>query len=88
MGKANNVLNNYLSDKRRFADLINATVYNGRQVIHPEKLRQISSDTYEDIEYKNPQKLPKRKARYGDLAMRYENSIIRVFLEENQPLVH
>ena len=87
MGKANNVLNNYLSDKRRFADLINATVYNGRQVIHPEKLRQISSDTYEDIEYKNPQKLPKRKARYGDLAMRYENSIIRVFLEENQDTI-
>ncbi len=87
MGKANNVLNNYLSNKRHFADLINGTVYDGRQVIHPDKLRQISPDTYEDLENKNPQKTPKRKARYGDLAMRYENSIIRVFLEENQDTI-
>lgn len=87
MGKANNVLNNYLSNKRHFADLINGTVYDGRQVIHPDKLRQISPDTYEDLENQDPKKMPKRKARYGDLAMRYENSIIRVFLEENQDTI-
>ena len=88
MGKANNVINNYLSDKRRFADLINALVYRGEQIIDPSKLRRISADTYEDLEDKNPSDLPKRKARYNDLAMRYDNNLVlRIFLEENQDAV-
>ena len=88
MGKANNTINNYLSDKRRFADLINGLVYKGKQVIDPAKLHRISTDTYEDLDGKNLSDLPKRKARYNDLAMRYDNNLVlRIFLEENQEAI-
>ena len=88
MGKANNVINNYLSDKRRFADLINALLYGGRQVIKPEKLRRIASDTYEDLDVKSLGDIPERKARYDDLAMLYENIVLCIFLEENQESIN
>ena len=85
MGKKNNVILHYLSDKNRFADLINAEVYDGRQVIDPEKLIEISATTYEAIGKDAEVKTDGRRERRGDLAMRYEDgSIYRIFLGEAQ----
>ncbi len=89
MGKANNAIIHYLSDKSRFADLFNAVLYGGKQVLDPEKLREISPVTYEDIESRDEKKPPKRRERRNDLAMRYmDGAIYRIFLGEAQNDIH
>ncbi|MCR5120206.1 MAG: hypothetical protein K6B44_11390 [Lachnospiraceae bacterium] len=88
MGKNNNCLLNYLSDKARFADMINAELYGGRQVIRPEKLTEISANTYQAVVRGDEAVPPKRQERRGDLAMKYEDGVIyRVFLAEAQDKV-
>lgn len=42
MGKKDITLKTYFSDKRRFADLINGTLLNGRQVLCANKLTSYS----------------------------------------------
>ena len=85
MGKANNAIVNYLSDKKRFADMINAEVYGGRQVIKPKGLTEISATTYTKKGKNQSDKPPKRRERRGDLAMVYEDgTIYRMFLTEAQ----
>ncbi|MBQ9865555.1 MAG: Rpn family recombination-promoting nuclease/putative transposase [Lachnospiraceae bacterium] len=85
MGKANNAIVNYLSDKKRFADMINAEVYGGRQVIKPEGLTEISATTYTKKGKNQSDRPPKRRERRGDLAMVYEDgTIYRMFLTEAQ----
>lgn len=89
MGVENNTILHYLSDKKRFADLINAEVYNGRQVINPEYLTDISTATYAKIERNSEGKLPRRRERRGDLAMKYKDgSLYRIFVGEAQSNVH
>lgn len=38
MGEADAVLKQWLRNKSRFADLFNAVIFDGRQVIKPEEL--------------------------------------------------
>ena len=84
MGKKNNVLNHYLSDKTRFADLFNALQYGGRQVIRAEDLVEVSATTYEDLENRGDG-APVRRERRGDLAMRCcSGGVYRLLLDENQ----
>lgn len=84
MGKKNNVLNHYLSDKTRFADLFNALQYSGRQVIRAEDLVEVSATTYEDLENRGDG-VPARRERRGDLAMRCRSGgVYRLLLDENQ----
>ena len=88
MGQINNVIVNYLSDRSRFADLINAEVYHGRQVIKPEGLTEISPVTYRKQSEKCDSKPPVRKEDREDIAMRYEDgSIYRLFLLETQETI-
>ena len=88
MGQKNNVIVNYLSDRSRFADLINAEVYHGRQGIKPEGLTEISSVTYRKQPEKCDSKPPVRKEDREDIAMRYEDgSIYRLFLLETQETI-
>ena len=88
MGKNNNVIINYLSDKRRFADMINAELYGGRQVIKPDKLKEISGNSYTLSNEKEAVSEWKRKERRQDLAMSYEDGgIYRIFLTEEQDKV-
>ncbi len=88
MGKMNNAIVNYLSDKARFADLINAEVYGGRQVIKPDGLSEITATTYSDMSHSDGKKTPRRKERRGDIAMIYEDGCIyRIFLLEAQDKV-
>ena len=85
MGKANNAIVNYLSDKKRFADMINAELYGGKQVIKPEGLTEISATTYTRKGKTVSAAPPKRRERRGDLAMAYEDgAIYRMFLTEAQ----
>ncbi|MBR1470928.1 MAG: hypothetical protein IJ600_04715 [Lachnospiraceae bacterium] len=87
MGKENNVLNDYLADRTRFADLVNGVLYQGRQVLQPECLTEISGVTYEALG-KQGTKLPRRAERRNDIAMRYEDgNVYRIFLHENQDAV-
>ena len=88
MGKKNNVIINYLSDRKRFADMINAEIYGGRQVIKPDKLREISGSSYVKSGEKEGRADTKRKERRQDLAMSYEDeAIYRIFLTEAQDKV-
>ena len=88
MGQINNVIVNYLSDRSRFADLINAEVYHGRQVIKPEGLTEISPATYRKQPEKCDSKPTVRKEDREDIVMRYEDgSIYRLFLLETQETI-
>jgi len=43
MGKIDQLTNEYMSDKARFADVFNYFVYDGRQVLIPEYLNELST---------------------------------------------
>ena len=88
MGKNNNVIINYLSDKKRFADMINAELYGGMQVIKPDKLTEISGTSYVAVGKKNGSASRNRRERRQDLSMRYvDGAIYRIFLTEAQDKV-
>lgn len=77
MGKPDTVMRNYLTDKRRFADLFNGVFFQGKQVIHSEDLQE-ASERYSD---------PKGTAsnRYRDVKMFLkEGAAFRILAVENQ----
>ena len=41
MGRKDALINEYMSDNERFADIFNFLIYDGRQVIDPKKLREL-----------------------------------------------
>lgn len=43
MGERNVVMNEFLSDRARFADLINAGIFKGRQIVKPEELTELDT---------------------------------------------
>ena len=49
MGQSNAAVRQWMGNPKRFADLFNATVFNGEQVIQPEELgsTQVSGYCYE-----------------------------------------
>ena len=47
MGQSNAAVRQWMGNPKRFADLFNATVFNGEQVIQPEELEQVDGE--EDI---------------------------------------
>ena len=51
MGKINDVMTDYLRDKERFADLFNANLFHGKEMISPDWLED-SSEVYAE-EYKS-----------------------------------
>ena len=79
MGKKDITLKNYLSDARRYADLLNGSIFQGKQVIHAEELKeaatvQSKSDHYAVLE------------RTNDITMKQtqDGSLFAVWLVENQ----
>ena len=40
MGKADAAVRNWLSDKRRFADLFNGVIFSGREVVTADELEE------------------------------------------------
>ncbi len=45
MGKSDVILKQWLKNKARFADLFNAVVFNGEQVINPEELEELNCES-------------------------------------------
>ena len=89
MGAENNIMNRYLTDKRRFADLISVVYYQGKQIVDPDKLTEISGTTYEVLEKPEKGKRPKRRERRNDIAMQYaDGRVFRIYLTENQEYVN
>lgn len=86
MGKQDVAVNRMLERKEIFADLMNGTIFEGEQVLEPEKLELIS--TRSGVVY---EKNGKRKAveRSGDIRMQGEVGTYSVILaEETQNKIH
>ena len=45
MGKADAAVRNWLSDKRRFADLFNGVMFSGREVVTADELEEQKGET-------------------------------------------
>ena len=45
MGKADAAVRNWLSDKRRFADLFNGVIFSGREVVTADELEEQKGET-------------------------------------------
>lgn len=86
MGKQNDVLLDYFDDNERFADLYNATLFGGRQVINPgqledasERYTQRSGDKKGNAAY---------RARFRDVKKRLrDGGTLRILALEAQELV-
>lgn len=86
MGKQDVAVNRMLERKEIFADLMNGTIFGGKQVLNPEKLELLS--TRSGVVY---EKNGKRKAieRSGDIRMQGDLGTYSVILaEETQNKVH
>lgn len=86
MGKQDVAVNRMLERKEIFADLMNGTIFGGKQVLDPEKLELLS--TRSGVVY---EKNGKRKAieRSGDIRMQGDLGTYSVILaEETQNKVH
>ncbi|MCD7835804.1 MAG: hypothetical protein LUG83_04000 [Lachnospiraceae bacterium] len=89
MGKENNVMNSYLREPSRFADLFNGVCFNGVQVISPDGLTD-ASEKYEAYTEGNSQDggRTQRQERIRDIKKKYDNGIIlRILAVENQNYV-
>ena len=87
MGNDNVIVNRWLSQKERFADLMNGCLFQGRQVVLPDQLEKIDRGT----EILVPGGKGRRKGvqRYRDVAMRWKGEAeLTVLAVENQGRVH
>lgn len=87
MGKSNIAVKQWLRDKKRFADLFNGTIFQGQQIILPEDLEEIDSESSMIVIDKNNQE--KGVQKYRDIAMRWKRKAeLAIFACENQNKVH
>ncbi|MDO5415855.1 MAG: hypothetical protein Q4F29_01535, partial [Lachnospiraceae bacterium] len=87
MGKYNLAVNQILERKEIFADLINGTLYEGKQVLSPEQLELISGQT--GILYEESPKKTVPLERRGDIRMKAKLGTYSLILaNETQNKVH
>ena len=67
MGKTDRATKRFLSDRRVFADLVNYSVYGGRQVVRAEDVRE--TDTEQVLDAGAPGRAPDLRRLQRDLAM-------------------
>ena len=67
MGKTDRATKRFLSDRRVFADLVNYSVYRGRQVVRAEDVRE--TDTEQVLDAGAPGRAPDLRRLQRDLAM-------------------
>lgn len=79
MSKKDITLKDYLSDTKRFADLLNGSIFHGKQIIHAKELQEIptvqsKSDRQTIVE------------RTNDIAMKQtqEGNLFAIWIIENQ----
>ena len=78
MGKADIAVKNWLSDRERFADLFNGTVFGGRQVVLPEELEDMDRET--DIIITDKEQKERGVQRFRDLVKLWNRDIFLVVL--------
>lgn len=87
MGKRNAAVNNWLSDNRRFADLFNGAVFDGRQIIRAEELEDLDRET--DIVISGKGGTSKGVQRYRDIVKRWRGGTdLAVLACESQARIH
>lgn len=87
MGKRNAAVNNWLSDNRRFADLFNGAVFDGKQIIRPEELEDLDRET--DIVISGKSGMSKGVQRYRDIVKRWRGGTdLAVLACESQARIH
>lgn len=87
MGKGHIAVNKYISDKTRFADLINGKLFGGEQVVLPEELEKVEGESEILLEDKNGK--TSGKTRYRDVVMRWKKGVDFCFFGcENQEDIH
>jgi len=99
LGKSDVILKQWLKNKVRFADLFNAVVFDGEQVIKPEELEELNSESgivienaadVDDTEDKKENRVRyQTEHRYRDLVMRWKGEAeLAVLALENQGKIH
>ena len=87
MGKNNTIVKRWLSNTKRTADLFNAEVFGGRQIIRPEELQLIPGES--NIIMKDKESKEKNVERYRDIVMRWNHGLDFMILAiENQDKTH
>ena len=82
MAKTDELMKNLFKHKEIFADLFNATIFNGQQLIKPEKLTEINTENIhiEDSIQDKDNINSNITKRYRDLCMRQNDSILQISL--------
>ena len=82
MAKTDELMKNLFKHKEIFADLFNATIFNGQQLIRPEKLTEINTENIhiEDSIQDKDNINSNITKRYRDLCMRQNDSILQIIL--------
>lgn len=87
MGKNDIYMNRWLSDKKRFADLMNGFMFGGKQVFSPQNLRYENKE--QEIVLREPDGTEVAVHRYRDITMVSEDGTRIVVLAcENQEEIH
>ena len=87
MGQSNAAVRQWMGNPKRFADLFNATVFNGEQVIRPEELEPVDGE--EDILLTDKNGKRQEVHRYRDIVMKWKKDAVLILLAcENQAKVH
>ena len=87
MGKKDISLKPWLKDSRRFADLFNGVCFGGEQVILPEKLEELDSES--DFVFHDKKGGVKYTQRYRDMIKGWNGFVLRAILAtELQDKVH
>ena len=89
MAKDDAALKIWLSNKERFADLFNGTLFKGKQVVKPKDLELIKGESVAIIENKNDNGKDKAVQRYRDITMCWNKTCNLMILAcENQGAVN
>lgn len=82
MAKTDELMKNLFKHKEIFADLFNAMIFNGQQLIKPEKLTEINTENIhiEDSIQDKDNINSNITKRYRDLCMRQNDSILQIIL--------
>ena len=87
MGKADAAVRNWLSDKRRFADLFNGVMFSGREVVTADELEEQKGETSVLVPDKAGRTRPVQK--YRDIVMRWDGKMdLTLLAVESQDKIH
>ena len=87
MAKKAAIVGQWMKNRRRFANVFNAKVFDGAQIIKPEELEPIEGETHMLIQTKDGKK--QEVHRYRDITMRWKGKMDLMILAcENQDKIH